>query len=93
MNEKHLNDMRKVLEQYIEGSSVEKLISDLNKPGREALMAVSDQDFDCSSEVLLNAPASVSFYCGVFSKVTKPFVEERFDTPALAANQELALAA
>jgi hypothetical protein len=88
-----MNDIRKVLEQFLDNSTPEALRADLQKGYRPFLQTV-EGPFLLASEVKFSFPATVSFFQGVFAVEG---CSEEFDPRPpnikVAANQELALAA
>jgi hypothetical protein len=88
-----MNDIREVLEQFLDNSTPEALRAELEKGYRPFLQTV-EGPLLLASEAKFSFPATVSFFQGVFAVEG---CSEEFDPRPrnikAAANQELALAA
>jgi hypothetical protein len=93
-----MNDMRQILEDFLNNSSPEQLREELTKGNRPFFQTIEDAMLvcECESSFPVSIQAGVSFFKGIFSQASAPSKEWHGLSDAkrdLAANQELALAA
>jgi len=96
-----MNDMRQILEDFLNNSSPEQLREELKKGNRPFFQTITDAVLVCEGEspFPVSVQAGVSFFKGIFSQEEAELKEwnglsaTRRVLTENAANQELALAA
>lgn len=87
------SEMERVLMDFVETSTREQLLAELNREDRKVLLALEGCDFLINAE--FSVPAYVSFYKGEFCNEAEQQDLGQLSESGLhlAANEELALAA
>lgn len=94
-----MNDMRKILDEFLDNSSPEQLSAELTKGNRPFFQTLEDPVLICDDEQSLptHIPAHVSFFRGMFCEetvaVSVPDDFLRTSLASVSVNGDLALAA